>query len=621
MWNPVTISMKGLFSHVNSQYTFATNRCTMIFGKNQTDKNLENNGAGKTTLYEAISLALTNDSLRALKKEVFINRDSETCQIYFKLYNPILKMTLEIERKFFRGNKSSQVRVIENGVVNAQIVSVLDANNRIIELIGINKEDLLRYYIISQDNQYTFFTAADSEKKEILNRITSADMLNPVLEKLEADRREKECEYNDLLLDVTKLTSKIETLQEQKQDMISSDDNTEQIKRYEDSIKSFKYTLATDKDTLANLSNKLNSDIKKLATIERFDISALKGERVKMREKVEEVDELISQNKSMKVRIETEISGKIECPKCGEEFIPSSELGITVSTGKNMLVKLDKEISVLSTKRKDLLKKIEEINAKINDAVRKNEAWDDLEVLVKRGKIQVSAKKTDIENAQQTIEKYFNIIERLKNEKKNSEQIKAIDKKIYDISQEIKTLNETVSEVSGALDMLNFWKFNMGKNGFSTYLANKSIKVIEGATNSFLRKFGVDISVLINGFTVLKSGEVREKIDCFVSSNGINAEAFIGKSGGERGRVTLAGILGIQKLINMSTEGKGLNLLCFDECFHGMDSRGQENIIKIFEKMGITILIITQNVLDSFNNENTLKVVKRGNISEYVQSF
>ena len=92
----------------------------------------------------------------------------------------------------------------------------------------------------------------------------------------------------------------------------------------------------------------------------------------------------------------------------------------------------------------------------------------------------------------------------------------------------------------------------------------------------------------------------------------------MGKSGGERGRVTLAGVLGIQRLINLSTGGRGLDLLLFDECFHGMDSRGQENIIKVFEKMGSTIMVITQDVSESFNNENTLIVVKDGGESHYL---
>ena len=166
--------------------------------------------------------------------------------------------------------------------------------------------------------------------------------------------------------------------------------------------------------------------------------------------------------------------------------------------------------------------------------------------------------------------------------------------------------------------MIRFWQFHMGKSGFQTFLANKSVKIIEGITNSYLRKFGVDISVLINGFTILRSGEVREKIDVFISNDGVTAENFMGHSGGERGRVMLAGVLGIQPLINLSSNSGGLNLLLLDECFHGMDSRGQENIIKIFERMGITMIVITQNVSESFNNENTLRVVKENGVSRYI---
>lgn len=172
--------------------------------------------------------------------------------------------------------------------------------------------------------------------------------------------------------------------------------------------------------------------------------------------------------------------------------------------------------------------------------------------------------------------------------------------------------------MSREVEMIKFWQFNIGKNGFTTYLANKSVKIIEGITNSFLRKFGVDLSVIINGFKVLKSGDVREKIDVFVTNDGITAEQFMSKSGGERGRVTLAGILGIQHLINMSLNGRGLNLLMLDEAIAGIDSLGQEKIIKTLELMGITIMLITQNVSESFNNENTLYVVKDNGISNYI---
>lgn len=230
-----------------------------------------------------------------------------------------------------------------------------------------------------------------------------------------------------------------------------------------------------------------------------------------------------------------------------------------------------------------------------------------------------------INNAQETIKEmqdsidiYDKQIAELKRKKKDNKLLNSLNERITDCGKQIDELVNCLQPIADEIDMIKFWQFNMGKNGFSTYLANKSIKIIEGITNSFLRKFGVDISVLINGFKILRSGEVREKIDVFVLNDGITAEQFMSKSGGERGRVTLAGILGIQHLINLSTNGRGLNLLLLDEVFPGIDAMGQEKIIKVLETLGVTIMLITQNVSESFNNENTLYVVKSGGESRYV---
>jgi DNA repair exonuclease SbcCD ATPase subunit len=177
MWHPKRIKFQNLFAHVDSEYVFNQGVCTVIFGENRDDEDCENNGAGKSTMFEAISLALTGKSLRDIDKEIFINYDAEDCRIEFELNNDVIGKTLKIVRQFFRGGKSAKVEVWENDEQNKQITSVNEANQHIIDLIGISREDLLRYFVISQDNAYTFFKAGDVEKKEVLNRITSADMI------------------------------------------------------------------------------------------------------------------------------------------------------------------------------------------------------------------------------------------------------------------------------------------------------------------------------------------------------------------------------------------------------------------------------------------------------------
>ena len=619
MWNPVKIEFKNLFSHVDSSYEFKNNRCVVIFGDNRTDRSLENNGAGKTTLFEAICIALTNESLRNIKKDNFINREADSCFISFELHNPVLRKELIIQRTFFRGGKSVNVKIFENGIQNTQVTSVAEANKRVLELIGISREDLLRYYIISQDNHYTFFTASDTEKKEIMNRITSADMINPAIEELNNRKTIKQDELRLLSLETDKLSGKRETLAEQRLELLEAGNNDEEIAELEDRISDTEDLLKKNKEEALVIDEEISIVEKALSEITIPDVSNLKAERKKKRSELDSFESELRELNRVKKNLKNELSDSIECPSCGHEFI-QSDLGLSVEDAERLLSETDKEISKVTKKIEDAEAKIKALTIKIEKAESIQERYDEFEDKLNRLKRKRSNKKNEEQDLQKKIKRYEEQIVALKDEKKDNSAIKKIEARIKECDDEISRYNEAMKPIEEELDLIKFWLFNMGKSGFMTYLANKSVKIIEGITNSYLRKFGVDISVLINGFTILKSGEVREKIDVFVSNDGVTSENFMAKSGGERGRVTLAGVLGIQHLINLSSNGGGLNLLVFDECFHGMDSRGQENIIKIFERMGVTILVITQNVSEGFNNENTLRVVKENGVSRYISN-
>jgi ABC-type Mn2+/Zn2+ transport system ATPase subunit len=55
-----------------------------------------------------------------------------------------------------------------------------------------------------------------------------------------------------------------------------------------------------------------------------------------------------------------------------------------------------------------------------------------------------------------------------------------------------------------------------------------------------------------------------------------------------------------------------------DETFGGIDSEGQESIVKILENLGITVIMITQNISSEFNNDNKLIVVKENGESKFI---
>lgn len=617
MWNPKNIEIENLFAHKNSKYEFKNDSCVVIFGKNNCDKGLENNGAGKTTLFEAICISLTGDSLRNIKKDNFINRNSKSCKIVFELENKVLKMDLKIIRQFSRSG-SSKVEIWENGELNNQITSVNEANKRIAELIGISREDLLRYYIISQDSQYTFFTASDADKKEIMNRITSADMIQPILDDISDKIKTMSGKLDKIDSQIWMKMAMSDALVKQIDDIKSNDSVKSNIELIESKISGCEDKIKNLKDEIESYNSELADHESKLSKITDVDWDDLISKKGELRKRMDSLDGELQENIRTQKKLKAELSDSIECPNCGHVFIQESELGISVEDAKKLLKDVEKEIVSCRKKFDEAKSEFDNVLNEIEKANERQNLINSHERNINNLRHKIKFHESDIESNKERIKTLKNDLAELKNGGKYENLLKSIEEKLEVLKGEIEALKNEKSPIECELEKVRFWNIKMGRLGFTTYLANKSIKVIEGITNNFLRKFGVDISVQINGFTILKSGEVREKIDVFVTHDGVTMESFMAKSGGERGRVTLAGVLGIQHLINLSLNGKGLNLLCFDECFHGMDSRGQENIIKIFEKLGITTMVITQNVSEGFNNENTLYVVKDNDVSRYV---
>lgn len=619
MWNPISIEIHNLFAHKNSTYEFKNNTCTVIFGDNKDDKGLQNNGAGKTTLFEAVCIALTNESLRGLKKESFINREADDCKIIFCLENSAMKMKLRIERQFFRGSKPAKIAIYENGELNSQIVSVNEANKRVLELIGISREDLLRYFIISQDNHYTFFTASDSEKKEIMNRITSADMVNPVIEQLDLKFKEKDAEYKQINDEIGKLSDKRELLEEQKKEVLANDNTVYEIKRITESKETAEEVIRDKKNDIANYKKRIAELDKELSDIVLTDVTELVKKKKKIQSECDDLESELLNNKKLLKKLKNELGLTITCPHCQKEFIPESQLNLSPEEIREAIGQLNKETSDLSSKLEKREKSLEKVKKDILRAEEQKEEMDNLSYEKNKQQRRINNAQETIKEMQDSIDIYDKQIAELKRKKKDNKLLNSLNERIADCGKQIDELVNRLQPIADEIDMIKFWQFNMGKNGFSTYLANKSIKIIEGITNSFLRKFGVDISVLINGFKILRSGEVREKIDVFVLNDGITAEQFMSKSGGERGRVTLAGILGIQHLINLSTNGRGLNFLALDESLNNIDKKGIIEICKTLNGLNITTMLIAQNVEDIDIFQNKLYVEKNNGESNFIQ--
>lgn len=623
MWYPVKIEFGGLFAFRDrAEVAFKRGECTVIFGDNRTDRGSLNNGSGKSTLFEAISLALTGDLLprdTPITRDKAINRERDEAWVTMSLANDVLHQTMKIRRRFYR-KRSAKATLFENDRENTQLTSVAEVDKRVLELLGLSREDLLRYYIISQDRQYNFLTAPDTTKKEILNRITNADMLQPVLDAIKADHKaadERVAEYETKIL---MLDTRRETLEENLRELKANNTAEANIAGLSDLLmnyindamalgvqsKEIREEFEAEKAKRADFEQRLEAapNFEEDITAAEAKITALKTERKK--------------NRRAAADLELALEGVIECPKCGEQFLPNSELNLTPAQIRRIIdqrerddVKFvmdiqqaEKALEELETKQRDY----EQLASELTRVKRSMVAIRERAERLKRQMDEIDRRKADLEKR----------IEDAKRAVDNDASVKTAEAKIKAVKAEIKTAKAELADFRYLTESLAFWDFHMGKNGFTTYLANKAIDALTGSANRFLEIMDMDFRLHITPFQTLKNGDARDKMEVFISSNGISTNGYATYSGGERQRVGIAALLGVQRLLNMSTDGRGLDMLLLDESLSGVDSLGTMSIVKTMKRLKTTILLITQNIEDPSFFDSVICVRKIDGVSTLV---
>src|SRR5690606_19898343 len=136
---------------------------------------------------------------------------------------------------------------------------------------------------------------------------------------------------------------------------------------------------------------------------------------------------------------------------------------------------------------------------------------------------------------------------------------------------------------------------------FKSYLVIQSLKHIQNLMNSFLSEMNTDLSVEIEGFKQ-KGKKISEKITETILRSGTPIGSYSKFSGGERGRIDIGSILANQTLINNKAEN-GLDLILIDEVLESVDEEGVKNIIQSMENIDKTMLLITQNEINTLPDQ------------------
>lgn len=421
---------------------------------------------------------------------------------------------------------------------------------------------------------------------------------------------------------------------------------------------------AKDLETVMGESESLDADHEKALKKIDEDSEAVKTKIDKLGKEVKALstksDELEENRRKLNqsiASINNQLAGVIQCPKCKHEFLLSNDTD--VAELKHRVAGLNNQITSVDAK-------IKEATVAYNDCVAKGKAARQEQTsLLEQRNNQVDSYNTalaKIRKAKRELSSIKDEIDELNNSLQLTQSsLKSIHKRMFDevfsvldaeinkieaannraeaiiatLEGSIKTYEESITEAENAVDddIISSLKESLEKNRqdlqtailnkeriteklneykvqeatfieFKTHLANSKIDAISQITNEFLEAIGSDIRVALSGYTILKSGKVRDKISVSLLRDGIDCGSFDKFSRGEQTRVELANILAIHHLINTNCEeGKGLNLLIIDELLDATDENGLTNVFRALNDTQTTSLVVSHgNVAENYPN-------------------
>lgn len=354
--------------------------------------------------------------------------------------------------------------------------------------------------------------------------------------------------------------------------------------------------------------------------------------------------------------LSNKLAGSITCPKCGHEFLVAqpnfdieagtkelrlrqqqlSEINGNIEAEQNSSEEAEMQQSKLNSERRTLDSDRSRWEQELSDHERAvcsaTSEVERAEHNRKRTKAEVAAMQDEIDSIRRkAFDEFFgNIDERnatlSRERRKIVEDIRSAECAIETLQETIREVNEMAAEdltlsLRKTLEQEKQRSMETAKRKFEvddkvralevqrerfvqfkTYLANTKIEALSRITNEFLIGIGSDIRIRFDGYTVLKSGKVREKISISLLRDGVDCGSFGKFSAGEAARVNLATILAMQKLVNANCDDeKGLDLLVLDEILEAVDEAGLSSMFDALNALGSTVLVVSHgNVAEGY---------------------
>lgn len=180
-------------------------------------------------------------------------------------------------------------------------------------------------------------------------------------------------------------------------------------------------------------------------------------------------------------------------------------------------------------------------------------------------------KQNHITQKEQQIAVIINNINYKNSETFNDTLLIQCREKVKQLDEDLKSLDERITDANIEYDILLFWKQAFSPTGIPSILTNESIPFM----NLKIREY---LDILTNGRYIVtfdtlgetKSGEIRDKITVRVVDTYTRANARVQLSGGQTRLIDIATILTLRDLYSKIND-TSTNILLFDEIFDALD--------------------------------------------------
>lgn len=275
MWNLQKIKATNIQTFKDIEYNVTQGVTTLIFGNNVDNPTQPSNGSGKSGIVEVITVGTTGSPMRKVRIDEVINDSANKATTEIAYYNNETDELLVIYRDLYKKSSNTVRLYMERGgvpVPEDEYVqsSAAEYNKFIFEKLGITEDEFLNNFVLSTHRYKSFLDASDREKKEVVNKLSNAVLVDEMAsEKLALDIANLKEDVERLEISLASTNGSIEALEGQivrMKEEAESETKEEKIGKIKAEIKEKELELL-DKRAVLTENKSLLSDLKKVDDI------------------------------------------------------------------------------------------------------------------------------------------------------------------------------------------------------------------------------------------------------------------------------------------------------------------------------------------------------------------